>query len=156
VLFKIVWLLMRWSRRPGAIRPRRPGLARSPRAIHSAPALGGGLPRDARDAAGLAPPARRREFDTSKRRRPGRPRTVASIARLTVRLARENPLWGYRRIHGELTKPGVIIAPSTIYEILRAAGTGPAPRRDGPTWQFLRTQAAGILAADSCTWILSR
>jgi hypothetical protein len=46
-----------------------------------------------------------RKYDTSKRRRPGRPPTVRSIARLTIRLAKENPLWGYRRIHGELTAP---------------------------------------------------
>jgi putative transposase len=56
---------------------------------------------------------------------------------------------GYRRIHGELTKLGVTIGPSTIYEILRAAGIDPAPRRSGPTWrQFLHAQAAGILAVD--------
>jgi putative transposase len=90
-----------------------------------------------------------RKYDTSKRRRPGRPATVRSIAGLTVRLAHENPLWGYRRIHGELTKLGVTIAPSTIYEILRGAGIDPAPRRSGPTWrQFLHAQAAGILAVD--------
>src|SRR5450631_634655 len=88
-------------------------------------------------------------YDTSKRRKPGRPPTVRSIARLTVRLARENPLWGYRRIHGELTKLGATVAPSTVYEILRSSGINPAPRRDGPTWrQFLHAQAAGILAAD--------
>ena len=73
------------------------------------------------------------KYDTSKRRRPGRPPTVRSIARLTIRLAHENPRRGYRRIHGELTKLGMTIAPSTIYEILRAAGIDPAPRRDGPT-----------------------
>ena len=90
-----------------------------------------------------------RKYDTSRRRRPGRPPTIRSIARLTVRLAHENPLWGYRRIHGEGTKLGVPVAASTVYEILRAAGTGPAPRRDGPKWrQFLHAQAAGILAAD--------
>jgi putative transposase len=90
-----------------------------------------------------------RKYATSKRRRPGRPATVRSIARLTIRLAQENPLWGYHRIHGELVKLGVTIAPSTIYEILRAAGIDPAPRRDGPTWrQFLHAQAAGILAVD--------
>jgi putative transposase len=72
-----------------------------------------------------------RKYDTSKRRRPGRPATVRSIARLAVRLAQENPLWGYRRIHGELTKLGVAVAPSTVYEILRAAGIDPAPRRAG-------------------------
>jgi putative transposase len=90
-----------------------------------------------------------RKYDTSRRRQPGRPPTIRSVARLAIRLAGENPLWGYRRIHGELTKLGLTIAPSTIYEILRAAGIDPAPRRDGPTWrQFLHAQAAGILAAD--------
>ena len=90
-----------------------------------------------------------RKYDTSRRRKPGRPPAIRSIARLVVRLAKENPLWGYRRIHGELTKLGVTIAPSTVYEILRAAGIGPAPRRAGPTWrQFLHAQATGILAVD--------
>jgi putative transposase len=90
-----------------------------------------------------------REYDTSKRRKPGRPPALQSIARLAVRLAEENPLGGYRRIHGELTKLGAAIAPSTIYEILRTAGIDPAPRRSGPTWrQFLHAQAARILAVD--------
>jgi putative transposase len=58
-------------------------------------------------------------------------------------------LQGYRRIHGELTKLGATAASSTVYEILRAAGIDPAPRRSGPTWrQFLHAQAAGILAVD--------
>jgi putative transposase len=70
-----------------------------------------------------------RKYDTSTRCRPGRPPAVRDIARVAVRLARENPLWGYRRIHGELTKLGVTAAPSTVYEILRAAGIDPAPRR---------------------------
>jgi putative transposase len=90
-----------------------------------------------------------RKYDTTRRRRPGRPPTVRSIARLAVRLARDNPLWGYRRIHGELTKLGLTIAPPTVYEILRAAGIDPAPRRNGSTWrQFLHAQATGILAVD--------
>jgi putative transposase len=90
-----------------------------------------------------------RKYDTSKRRKPGRPPTVPGIARLVVRLAEENPLWGHRRIHGELTKLGVTVAPSTVWEILRAAGIDPAPRRPGPTWrQFLHAQAAGIAAVD--------
>jgi putative transposase len=89
------------------------------------------------------------KYDTSTRRQPGRPKVVPSISRVAIRLARENPLWGYRRIHGELTKLGAAVAPSTVYEILRAAGIDPAPRRSGPTWrQFLRAQAAGILAVD--------
>jgi putative transposase len=90
-----------------------------------------------------------RKYDTSERRKPGRPPTVPRVARLVVRLARENPLWGHRRIHGELMKLGVTVAPSTVWEILRAAGIDPAPRRSGPTWrQFLRAQAAGIVAVD--------
>jgi len=89
------------------------------------------------------------KYDTSKRRKPGRPPTLPGIGRLVVRLAKENPLWGHRRIHGELTKLGVTVAPSTVWEILRAAGIDPAPRRSGPTWrQFLTAQAAGILAVD--------
>ncbi len=80
----------------------------------------------------------------SKRRKPGRPPTAAGIARLIVRLAKENPLRGHRRNHGELTKLGITVAPSTVWEILRAAGINPAPRRAGPTWrQFLHAQAAG-------------
>jgi putative transposase len=89
------------------------------------------------------------KYDTSKRRKPGRPPTVPGIARLAVRLAKENPLWGHRRIHGELTKLGVTVAPSTVWEILRAARINPAPQRSGPSWrQFLHAQAAGIVAVD--------
>jgi putative transposase len=88
------------------------------------------------------------KYDTSKRRKPGRPPTARSIARLAVRLARENPLWGYRLIHGELTKLGVTVA-SSVWQILHAAGIDPAPRRTGPAWrQFLHAQAAGIVAVD--------
>ena len=90
-----------------------------------------------------------KKYDTSKRRKSGRPPTAQGIARLVVRLARENPLWGHRRIHGELLKLGVTIAPSTVWQILHAAGIDPAPRRSGPGWrQFLRAQAAGIVAVD--------
>jgi putative transposase len=90
-----------------------------------------------------------RKYGTSKQRKPGRPPTSPGVARLAVRLARENPLWGHRRIHGELMKLGVTVAPSTVWEILHAAGIDPAPRRSGPGWrQFLRAQAAGIVAVD--------
>ena len=66
-----------------------------------------------------------------------------------LRLARVNPLWGHRQIQGELLKLGIAVARSTVWEILRAAGIDPAPRRPGITWrQFLHTQAAGIVAVD--------
>ena len=88
-----------------------------------------------------------KKYGTSKQRKPGHPPAARSITRLVVRLAKENPLWGYRRIPGELTKLGLAGAPSTVQEILHAAGIRPAPRRPGPTWrQFLAAQAAGILA----------
>ena len=90
-----------------------------------------------------------KKYDTSNRRKPGRPPTVRGITRLIVRLAKENPLWGHCRIHGEPMKLGVTVAPSTVWEILRAAGIDPAPRRSGPGWrQVLHAQAAGIVAVD--------
>jgi hypothetical protein len=58
------------------------------------------------------------KYDTSKRRKPGRPPTVPGIARLIIRLAKENPLRGHRRTHGELTKLGIAVAPSMVWEIL--------------------------------------
>ena len=61
-----------------------------------------------------------KKYDTS-RSAPGRPPTVRNIARPVVRLVKENPLWGYRRIHGEMTKLGVTVAQSTVWEILHAA-----------------------------------
>ena len=71
-----------------------------------------------------------KRYDTGKRRKPGRPLTVPSIARLVVRLAKENPLWGHRRIHGELTKLGVTVAPSTVGDpACRGHRSGAAPVR---------------------------
>ena len=66
-----------------------------------------------------------------------------------MRLATENPTWGYRRIHGELASLGYQIGASTVWRILNTAGIDPAPRRAGPTWaQFLQAQAKAILAYD--------
>jgi hypothetical protein len=92
---------------------------------------------------------RRRQAARSKRGRAGRPATRRHIKALVLRLARENPEWGYRRIHGELAGLGVNVAAPAVWEILKANGTGPAPRRTGPAWsQFLRSQAETILACD--------
>ena len=65
-----------------------------------------------------------KKYATSGRRSPGRPATTPSIKRLVLRLARENPLWGYRRIQGELLKLGIAVAPSTVWEILHPARRG--------------------------------
>src|SRR5580693_8810456 len=82
---------------------------------------------------------RRRWAARSMRGRSGRPATRRNIQALIRRLARENPEWGYRRIHGELAGLGVKVAASTVWEILKANGIGPAQGRTGPTWpQFLR------------------
>ena len=86
---------------------------------------------------------------TYPRRRPGRPPVAQPIRVLVLRIARENPRWGYRRIHGELVGLGHPIIASTVWKILKAAGIDPAPQRSGPTWrQFLTTQAHAILAVD--------
>jgi putative transposase len=85
-------------------------------------------------------------------RRPGRPPTARMIRDLVLRLARDNPSWGHRRIQGELSGLGHRVAASTVWEILHRAGVDPAPQRDGPSWrQFLTAQAHGIIACDFLT-----
>ena len=72
-----------------------------------------------------------------------------SIKTLVVRMARENPAWGHRRIQGELARLGRAIAASTVWEVLHAAGIDPGPRRAGPTWrEFLAGHAHAIIACD--------
>jgi putative transposase len=90
-----------------------------------------------------------RRWAQPRRRRTGGRSTPPELRQLIMRLAAENPSWGYRRIHGELAGLGYQVAPSTVWSILKRAGIEPAPRRDGPSWQhFLRVQARGILATD--------
>ncbi|MEV6957495.1 integrase core domain-containing protein [Streptomyces sp. NPDC051183] len=92
---------------------------------------------------------RQRQAAAGRRRRVGRPRTCASIRRLVLRLVRENPSWGYRRVHGELALLGISVAASTVWEILRAEGIDPAPDRASMSWaDFLRSQADALLAMD--------
>jgi len=86
---------------------------------------------------------------TYPNRPPGRPPTAPPIRALVLRMARENPRWGYRRIQGELVGLGHAVAASTVWTILKNTGLNPAPRRSGPTWrQFLSAQAHAILAVD--------
>jgi transposase InsO family protein len=86
---------------------------------------------------------------TPRRGSIGRPSTPAGIKKLVLRLAKENPRWGHRRIQGELARLGHQIGASTVWEILTATGVDPAPRRSGQTWrQFLTNQAQGIVAVD--------
>jgi len=88
---------------------------------------------------------------TKPHRRPGRPPIDPETRSLVLRLARENPRWGYQRIQGELLGLGIQVSATTIATILRAHGLGPAPRR-GPTWrEFLSQQARGIMAVDFFT-----
>ncbi|MGH9086687.1 MAG: helix-turn-helix domain-containing protein [Acidimicrobiales bacterium] len=81
--------------------------------------------------------------------RPGRPATPKGTVALVLRLAKENPEWGCRRIHGELTTMGITIAPSSVWATLQRHGIEPSPRRSGPTWaEFLSAQAKGLVACD--------
>jgi putative transposase len=91
----------------------------------------------------------RRKWTYRRKCAPGRPRVDADLRDLVIRMGRENPRWGCIRIQGELRKLGIRIGATTIKTILRRAGIGPAPRRDGPSWtEFLRAQAEGIWACD--------
>jgi putative transposase len=141
--------------------PRRPKLNWADRALLAA--LLSVIPKTRRQRLGLlATPdtivrwhrdiVGRRWAAKSMRGRTGRPSTRRNIQALVRRLARENPEWGYRRIHGELAGLGVKVAASTVWEILKASGINPARQRTGPTWsQFLRSQAEAILACDFFT-----
>ena len=84
--------------------------------------------------------------------RSGRPPVGGEIRQLVLRLARENPRWGYQRIVGELNGLGLAVSATTVKKILRQAGLGPAGSRSGPSWRaFLRAQAKSMLAVDFFT-----
>ncbi len=136
---------------------RRPSLSPADRAFFAA--LTRVLPQPRRRGLIVTPQTLlrwHRELVTRKwaqpRRSPGRPAVDDRIRHFVLRFARENPGWGYPRIAGELLKLGLRVSPSTVRRILLAAGSGPAPRRSGPSWrQFLRQQAASMLACDFFT-----
>ena len=85
-------------------------------------------------------------------RRGGRPPLADQLVALILRVARENPRWGYRRIQGELKKLDIRVSATTVRTVLLGNGLRPAPRRASATWRaFLRAQAAGIIATDFFT-----
>jgi putative transposase len=89
---------------------------------------------------------------TYPHRHTGRPPLDQDVQQLIIRLARENPRWGYQRIKGELQHLGIRVSATTIRTMLRRHGLDPAPRRADTTWRaFLRQQAAGIVACDFFT-----
>jgi putative transposase len=135
----------------------RPQLRAADRALLAAAACH--LPRPSREARLVTPRTLlrwhralvRRKWRQPRARR-GRPPTSAEIRDIVMRLARENPRWGHRRISGEVGKVGLRLSPTTVRRLLARLGLGPAPRRSGPSWrEFLRSQAASIVACDVFT-----
>jgi len=128
----------------------RPRLRSADRVLLAA--LGQVLPRRRRSY--LVQPAtlRRWHRDLVRRRwtyagrRPGRPPLAARTQRLILRLAAENPSWGYKRIQGELVALGLPLSASSVWNILHRHGIDPASRRASVSWrEFLRQQAPAIL-----------
>ena len=135
----------------------RPKLRAADRALLAAAACH--LPRPSRGARLVTPRTLLRWHRALVRRKwrqqagqRGRPPMSAEVRALVLRLGRENPRWGHRRIGGELAKLGLRVSPTTVRRLLARAGLGPAPRRSGPSWrEFLRAQAPSIVACDFFT-----
>ncbi len=84
--------------------------------------------------------------------RSGRPSVPVGTVALVLRLARENSTWGFRRIHGELARMGIGLAPSSVWAILRRHGIEPPAQRTGPSWtELLQSQASSMLVCDFFT-----
>jgi transposase InsO family protein len=135
----------------------RPRVRPADRALLAAAAFH--LPRPVREARLVTPRTLfrwhralvRRKWRQAAGRR-GRPPLSVEVRELVLRLARENPRWGHRRICGELAKLGLRVSPTSIRRLLAQARLEPAPRRSGPSWrEFLRAQAASIVACDFFT-----
>jgi putative transposase len=169
-LFALVWLLARRRRSKEfeilllrhelAVLRRhagRPRLTRADRALFAA--LSRAAPRPAWRNLGVKPDTLLRWHRqlvarrwTYPHRKAGRPPLERSLCESILRLARENPHWGYKRIAGELKGLGVSVSATSVRKILLAAGLQPAPERMRPSWRdFLRTQAASVLACDFLT-----
>jgi putative transposase len=122
-------------------------------------ALSRALPRARWSAFGVRPETLLRWHRWMVKRRwtyptavPGRPPLEADLVALIVRLARENPRWGSRRIVGELKKLGLQVSETSVRNVLRRNGIGPASRRSGPSWRtFIRQQAQSMIACDFFT-----
>jgi putative transposase len=78
---------------------------------------------------------------TYPHRKPGRPPLARPRRDLILRLARENPHWGYQRIAGELKRLGLAVSPTTVRKVLSVAGVPPAPERAGQSWALVPAQA---------------
>jgi putative transposase len=169
-LFALVWLLGR-PRRSKALeilvlrhelailgrRSVRPKLTRADRALLAS--LSRSLLRPAWAVFPVRPETRLRWHRqliarrwTYSHRRPRRPGLERSLRELILRLARENPHWGYKRIVGELKGLGISVSPTSVRKVLLEAGLQPAPQRTHSSWRtFLRAQAASMLACDFLT-----
>src|SRR5919204_867267 len=136
---------------------RRPRVGAADRALLAA--LSQLLPRPRRQSFLVEPATLLRWHRELVRRRwtyahrpPGRPPLAAQALQLVLRLAAENPNWGYKRIHGELVGLGISLSASSVWNVLHRHGIEPAPRRASVSWrEFLRQQAAGILECDFFT-----
>ncbi len=129
----------------------RPRLTRADRALLTA--LSRSLPRAAWAAFPFTPETLLRWHRqlmarrwTYSHRTPGRPPLERSLRELILRLASENPHWGYKRIVGELKGLGISVSATSVRKVLLEAGLQPAPQRTHSSWRtFLRPQAANIL-----------
>jgi len=169
-LFALVWLLGRRRRSKEleilvlrhelAILRRhaaRPKLTRADRALLAA--LSRSLPRSTWTRFPVKPDTQQRwhrqlvaRHWTNAHTRPGRPPLEPSLRTMILRLAGENPHWGYRRIVGELKGLGISVSATSVRKVLLEAGLQPAPERTRSSWRaFLRAQAASMLACDFLT-----
>ncbi|MEQ8785146.1 MAG: hypothetical protein RIC55_02570 [Pirellulaceae bacterium] len=91
-----------------------------------------------------------KKWDTSNRRKIGRPRIRQVIVELILRFARENPSWGFDRIQGALANVGYRISDTTVGNVLKQHGIEPAPDRGRTTsWATLLKAHWEVLAASN-------